>query len=126
MQSAYLDSHKKLQIKPWCILLHDPKKYIDDNFKKELFNLKKENKINKIGVSVYTEKEILEILKIAKPDIIQLPINILDQKLVHNGLLKKIKNNNIEIHARSIFLRGLLYYKPSQTINISKIKEILF
>lgn len=128
LQSAYLDSHKKLQIKPWCILLHDPKKYIDDNFRKELFNLKKENKINKIGVSVYTEKEILEILKIEKPDIIQLPINILDQKLVHNGLLKKIKNNNIEIHARSIFLRGLLYYKPSQIINVFPIikKEILF
>ena len=69
-------------------------------------------------------KEILEILKIEKPDIIQLPINILDQKLVHNGLLKRIKNNNIEIHARSIFLRGLLYYNPYQIIKIfPKIKK---
>ncbi len=128
LQSDYLDSYKKLQIKPWCILLHDAKKYIDNNYRKELFNLKKENKIKKIGVSVYTEKEILEILKIEKPDIIQLPINILDQKLVHNGLLKRIKDNNIEIHARSIFLRGLLYYAPSQIINIFPQikKEILF
>ncbi len=128
LQSDYLDSYKKLKIKPWCVLLHDVKKYVDNNYRKELFNLKKENKIKKIGVSVYTQKEIHQILKIEKPDIIQLPINILDQKLVHTGLLKRIKNNNIEIHARSIFLRGLLYYKPSQIINIfPKIKkEIIF
>ena len=126
--SNYLDSYKKLKIKPWCILLHDAKQYIDNSYREELFNLKKEHNIKKIGVSVYTEKEIFETLKVQKPDVIQLPINILDQKFIHNGLLKRIKNNNIEIHARSIFLRGLLYYKPSQIINIfPKIKkEILF
>ena len=66
MQSAYLDSIKNFKLNHGG-LLHDPKKYIDDNFRKDYF---KKKKINKIGVSVYTEKEILEILKIAKPDII--------------------------------------------------------
>jgi aryl-alcohol dehydrogenase-like predicted oxidoreductase len=41
-------------------------------------------------------------------DLIQLPINILDQNLLIDGWLKKIKEKGIEIHARSVFLQGVL------------------
>jgi len=41
-------------------------------------------------------------------DLIQLPINIFDQHLFVDGWLEKLKNNDIEIHARSVFLQGLL------------------
>ena len=43
-----------------------------------------------------------------KPDIIQLPLNVFDQRVIQDGTLKYLKSNNIEIHARSIFLQGLL------------------
>jgi len=37
-----------------------------------------------------------------------LPINILDQRLLEGGYLDKLKKYNVEIHARSVFLQGLL------------------
>lgn len=115
IEQEYLNSKRRLKENPWSILLHKADDYIYNNkYRDNLFLLKKNKKIKKVGVSVYTEDEINKILKIKKPDIIQLPINILDQKLLKNGLLKKIKNKKIEIHARSIFLRGLLFYKSKQ------------
>ena len=69
---------------------------------------KKENKVEKIGVSVYSKEEIDFILNNFDIDIIQIPINILDQRLLQNGYLKKLKDKDIEIHARSVFLQGLL------------------
>ena len=45
-------------------------------------------------------------------DLVQVPINILDQRLIFSGLLEKLNNKGIEIHARSIFLQGLLLIDP--------------
>ena len=38
----------------------------------------------------------------------QLPFNVFDQRLLLDGTLKRLKDLGIEIHARSIFLQGLL------------------
>ena len=47
-----------------------------------------------------------------KPDIIQIPLNILDQRFLNSGWLSRLFKNDIEIHARSIFLQGLLLMSP--------------
>jgi len=39
---------------------------------------------------------------------VQLPINILDQRLLEGGQLSMLKKYGVEIHARSVFLQGLL------------------
>jgi aryl-alcohol dehydrogenase-like predicted oxidoreductase len=82
---------------------------------KEMEHLKSIGLINKIGVSVYNSDQIELVLTKYNIDIIQLPINIFDQKLFLEGWLKKLKDKNIEIHARSIFLQGLLLMQ-SETI----------
>ena len=41
-------------------------------------------------------------------DIIQVPFNILDRRLVTKNYLNKIKRKKIQIHVRSIFLQGIL------------------
>jgi aryl-alcohol dehydrogenase-like predicted oxidoreductase len=77
--------------------------------------------IDKIGVSVYNKDQIERLLEEYDVDIVQLPINILDQRLMENDYLSYIKSHGVEIHARSIFLQGLLlmdlkdiplYFKP--------------
>ena len=71
--------------------------------------IKKETS-KKVGVSIYNPAEAEEVLKAdLKPDLIQLPINILDTKFYRNNVLEKLKFNKIEIHARSIFLQGLFF-----------------
>ena len=52
------------------------------------------------------------IIKIFKPDMVQFPLNIFDQRIIDEGWLDYFSKNNIETQARSIFLQGLLLIKP--------------
>ncbi|RLF43998.1 MAG: hypothetical protein DRN09_03900, partial [Thermoplasmata archaeon] len=72
-------------------------------------SLKEEGFIEKIGVSVYDKFQIEYLLKNFRFDLIQLPVNIFDQRLLRSGILYDLKKKNIEIHARSIFLQGLIF-----------------
>ena len=75
-----------------------------------------------------TKKQFLEeILKIFKPDIIQCPINIFDNRLTKNNFLKRFSDKGIEIHARSIFLQGLLLQDGNKIPEIKnyKIKSVI-
>ena len=75
---------------------------------REMERLREIGMVKKIGVSVYNSKQIAAILGKFNIDLIQLPINIFDQHLFVDGWLEKLKNKNVEIHARSPFLQGLL------------------
>ena len=70
--------------------------------------------VRKIGVSVYSEEQIRSILTRYPLDLVQLPINVLDQRLRHSGVLSNLKQAGVEIHARSIFLQGLLLMVPEE------------
>ncbi len=41
-------------------------------------------------------------------DLIQIPLNLVDQRMAKSGILKKLKHYNVEIHVRSAFLQGVL------------------
>ena len=82
---------------------------------REMERLREIGMVKKIGVSVYNSKQIAAILGKFNIDLIQLPINIFDQHLFVDGWLEKLKNKNVEIHARSAFLQGLLLM-PRTTI----------
>ncbi|MDP1672295.1 MAG: aldo/keto reductase [Burkholderiales bacterium] len=77
-----------------------------------LVSLKSQGLIKKIGVSVYDQLELDAILSRYTIDMIQLPFNVLDQRLLENGTLSRLNKDGIEIHARSIFLQGLLLMDP--------------
>jgi len=74
----------------------------------KLQELKQEKKIEKIGVSVYGHNQLQAILENFDIDLVQLPFNILDRRLIDGGMLSILKNKGIEVHARSVFLQGLL------------------
>lgn len=73
-----------------------------------LLNLKNQGLVEKIGFSAYNSKQINNALSLFKPDIIQIPFNVFDQRLLNDGTLNILKNQKIEVHARSVFLQGLL------------------
>ena len=109
--SQIRESTKNLSIHPNTILAHSIEMFFNDSFYNNALKLKQEGQINSIGVSLYTENEINKVIisKKYKPDIIQIPLNILDTRLYHNDILNKLSDLNIEIHARSVFLQGLFY-----------------
>lgn len=91
-----------------------------------LSELKKIKKIKKIGVSVYSPEQVYALLDRFKLDIVQFPLNIVDQRFIQKPLLEKMKGSGIELHARSIFLQGLLLMKNDNIPDYFKqIKPLL-
>ncbi|MEO8436818.1 MAG: aldo/keto reductase [Chloroflexota bacterium] len=70
--------------------------------------LRDDGAVAKIGVSVYTGLEIDALLDRYPLQLVQLPLNVLDQRLVRSGHLERLKAAGVEVHARSAFLQGLL------------------
>ena len=73
-----------------------------------LLKLKQNGLVSKVGVSVYSGSQIDQVMERFQIDLVQLPINVLDQRLLQSGHLQKLKSVGVEIHARSTFLQGLL------------------
>ncbi len=65
-----------------------------------------------IGVSAYNAEELYAALEVLDADLVQLPVNVFDQRLVKSGVLTDLKARGLEIHARSAFLQGLLLMEP--------------
>ncbi len=79
-----------------------------DKIFNQLNVFKKEGLIKKIGVSVYSYKQLQLILDNFDIDLVQLPFNIIDRRLIDNSLFEILKSKGVEIHVRSVFLQGLL------------------
>ncbi len=105
-------SLKKLGIeKMHGILLHRPLELLSkngDELFKSISKIKRDKLVEKIGVSVYSIDDLINIVDKFDIDIVQLPINIINQEIINSGFLKVLKRKKIEIHARSCFLQGLL------------------
>jgi aryl-alcohol dehydrogenase-like predicted oxidoreductase len=98
----------------------------------QLQNAKTRGYINNIGISLYEEYEIIDVVDNYNFDFIQVPFNLLDNEKSKRDILKRAKNKKIDIHVRSIFLQGLFFtpnnkYSPQlKPLNkyIMKINEI--
>lgn len=97
--------------KLYCIMLHRPEELLSERGKElyeTLLHLKNEGLCKKIGYSIYGPLELEAIYKHYSFDLIQAPINILDRRLIDTGWAKILKESGVELHARSVFLQGLL------------------
>ncbi len=74
----------------------------------QLQELKQAKKIVKIGVSVYDHSQLQSILDNFDIDLVQLPFNILDRRMIDSSMLATLRSKGTEVHARSVFLQGLL------------------
>lgn len=130
------------------LLVHDVSGLVGES-SNALINLLRSSKlngvVNKIGVSIYSPNELDEFYVNFKPDIVQCPYNIFDQRISTSGWLEKLTSEGVEIHARSVFLQGLIlrkvadlnpYFEPwyskfdkwekfCKKLNISKLQAAL-
>lgn len=93
------------------LLVHHGASLIEEGGKEiwsALQNLVNEGKARRIGVSVYAPAELEAIFENFRIDVVQLPHNLYDQRFSQKGLLDRLKDNGVEIHARSPFLQGVL------------------
>jgi aryl-alcohol dehydrogenase-like predicted oxidoreductase len=93
------------------ILVHNSKDLIGKNGQillVELRKLKKRGIVKNIGISIYDPSELKIIWKFWKPDVVQAPFNIFDQRILRTGWIDILKKKRIKLFARSCFLQGML------------------
>lgn len=80
---------------------------------KDYHKMKEEGIISNVGVSVYLNEEIKNLIYDNNIDLIQVPFNMLDNSKEKMDLIQKAKINGKTIQARSIFLQGLFFKNPN-------------
>ncbi len=94
------------------LLVHAAGDLADGTLWPALQRLKAEGVFAKLGISTYVADDPASLAARFKPDVIQLPFSVLDQRLLADGTLAKLKDLGVEVHARSLFLQGLLFLDP--------------
>ena len=111
-----------------AILFHSYDSYI--NHKSQLTDLVKlkSKSVKYIGVSVYTNEQMNEVIDDINIDIIQIPFNLFDNLNIRGELIIKAKSKNKIIHTRSAFLQGLFFMKKDNpnAIRVKLEKELDF
>jgi hypothetical protein len=93
------------------LLFHRPMQLLDSNGEKlyqAVLSLKEQGLIKRIGMSMDHFEGLSKITEKFDFDVVQAPMNIIDQRMDTSGLLTKLKNAGVEIHVRSAFLQGVL------------------
>lgn len=93
------------------LLIHDPQnlKKIQKNKLKKFFDeVRGEGLVKKIGVSVYDFDDLQSFKEVCNPDLVQVPLNPLNQVFLDGGFASYVEAQNIEVHGRSLFLQGIL------------------
>lgn len=80
----------------------------------ELLKAKEEGLISSIGVSVYSNEELLHVINDLNIDVIQLPFNLFDNDFQRAKLLKIAKGKRKKVQVRSVFLQGLFFMNTKE------------
>ena len=109
------------------VLVHNPKDLmgnVSEIVYEELQKAKSQGQVEKIGVSIYDPSDLESITSQFQLDVVQAPINVFDNRLQDSGWLDRLASMGVEVHARSVFLQGVLlsaiaqnndFFKPWKT-----------
>jgi len=79
-----------------------------------LQDLRERGLFHKIGISAYMEDDPLALAERYDVQVIQLPLNFLDQRPLASGTIHELKLRGVEVHVRSLFLQGLIFVEPAR------------
>ena len=93
------------------LLLHRPVQLLGPSgadLYKALQELRDDGRVKKIGISIYSPSELTLLYPRYSFDLVQAPFNLVDQRFYNSGWLQRLKDDDVEVHTRSVFLQGLL------------------
>ncbi len=79
-----------------------------------LLGLRDEGLFGGIGISAYVADDPAALAAQFRPAAMQVPFSLLDQRLLRDGSLARMKDLGVEVHTRSAFLQGLLFLDPER------------
>lgn len=100
-----------------AVLLHRPDQLLGPQgaaLRGALQALKHAGLARQTGISVYSPADLEAIVPGFRPDLVQIPFNIIDGRWASTGWLDRLAASGVEIHARSVFLQGLLLMPGSR------------
>ena len=97
----------------YCYMLHRVEDLDDASVMDAMEDAKARGWTDKIGVSIYSPEDAMRAAEDSRIDVIQVPYNVLDQRLDDCGFFAYAKENRKEVFARSSFLQGLLLMSPA-------------
>ena len=93
------------------LLMHQAEQLLGPNgaaLYQALQTIKDNGQVHKVGVSIYSPSELTALTPHYRFDMVQSPFNLVDRRLYSTGWLKRLKDDDVEVHTRSAFLQGLL------------------
>jgi len=105
------------------VLVHNSKDLtgeFGDEVYEALNAAKARGQVEKIGVSIYDPSDLESITSRFKLDVVQAPINVFDNRLQDSGWLDRLATMDVEVHARSVFLQGVLLSAVAQSNDFFK------
>ncbi len=127
IQASIQDSLSKLGIhKLDTVLYHDYQSWKENmNSIHELEELKQLGRISNLGFSLYFPDDLQYLLDKKIPfDAIQIPYNVFDRRF--ECFFPILKEKNIKIQIRSVFLQGLFFMNPNKlSAHFNPVKEKL-
>lgn len=75
-----------------------------------LLSLRQRGVVRRLGVSIYAASDLVA-LPSELLDLVQLPLSLYDQRLLRDDTITHLRSQGTAIHARSLYLQGLLLQK---------------
>lgn len=118
VERAFRQSLQLLQVESiYAVLVHHAQNLLvpgGDALYRLLEEWQRAGTVRKIGASVYDGAEVQQLLRRYRLDLVQLPLNVFDQRMLNDGSLAALRTAGAEIHVRSVFLQGVLLMREDE------------
>ena len=89
-------------------------------------DLRRRELVERIGFSVYDPEELEAAVAVLQPEIVQLPLNLVDQRFLDSGAIGRLAQGGVEVHVRSAFLQGILLERgPDLPVGLAGLMPIV-
>lgn len=116
-EQAFSASCQRLGVRSLdALLLHQPAdlaKPGGPHLETWLLGMRERGVVQRLGVSIYAAED-LDGVNPALLDLVQLPLSLYDQRLLQDGTVARLRARGTAIHARSLYLQGLLLTPAAQ------------
>jgi aryl-alcohol dehydrogenase-like predicted oxidoreductase len=77
---------------------------------RRLLTLRDQGLFDKIGVAFGPGEDVVGLVRRFKPEVVQLPLSLIDPRSILDGTLDRLAALGVEIHLRRVFHQGLLFH----------------
>jgi len=85
-----------------------------ETFFQQLQRLKSQQRVKRIGASLYNPAQLIALSEQYAIDVAQVPLNIFDQRFIADNIISLCDKKNVKLHVRSLFLQGLLFIEANK------------